>query len=396
MTEFYLKSSWFSYSVSPSGVINLALPPKSHNDWYSEYGKDFPRFSGSDVISTTSLTETRCLLAVISLDLLFCGLSSHLSLRPKSTLKMNPSSSALELLGAYGSDSDQGDVDVLTISHHCSPVSPSDNEESRVLLSDASPSAKKCLQFSPAVPETLAGLAVAASAALEEEDADDVPLANLRQKARSRWASKRPMESEIDSTLVSNVSDQVQSHSVEEVSVTVTESIPNLGRVATRRFTRSQSTKALLEKCPLKKQKKAGSHPDPVDSVPETEKEISGNISETLPRHDSDPMCPGPMFFKSNVHMGLWESVTGRTFIREHSLSSDKPNHQSIITFLHEVGLERIVLNVQSFVKQTVLEFYCNLSPDIRTTGTTFVRGMNIKFSPAVINSFIGFTLSLG
>lgn len=305
-------------------------------------------------------------------------------------------SSALEILADYGSDSSENggdnDVDVLTISHHCSPFSASEDDGQK---SVPSPSAKKCLQFSPpATTHTLEVLANVAGSVPDEDEVDEIPLANLRSRARARWASKRPMESEIDSTLVTNVPDPVLPDSNEEVTVPNSESIPNLSRVATRRFTRSQTTKFLTDRCPSKKQKRPCSNDGPSDDAG-TEDNI-GNLSDSLPPHESDLPCPGPMFFKSGFHMSLWGCITGRTFLREHSLIPDKPNHQTIVSFLQGVGLGKTVLNVQSFVKQIVLEFYCNLSPDVCTSGKTFVRGMHVNFSPAVINSFVGFSPILG
>lgn len=60
-----------------------------------------------------------------------------------------------------------------------------------------------------------------------------------------------------------------------------------------------------------------------------------------------------------------------------------------------ELGLGKTVLNVPSYVLKVVLEFYTNLLSDItdlppEVAYTTFARGEFVKFSPEVINQFLG------
>lgn len=97
----------------------------------------------------------------------------------------------------------------------------------------------------------------------------------------------------------------------------------------------------------------------------------------------------------------MWSALCGRTFIRENSLHPEKANHIGILDLLRETNLSKTVLNVPTFVKQMVLEFYCNLSVDISVKSSphyhrTFIRGMLIDFSPDVINNFLGFVLYHG
>lgn len=159
--------------------------------------------------------------------------------------------------------------------------------------------------------------------------------------------------------------------------------------MALHAFTNSQVSFGPLPLPPPKKRKLAkGSDAPPSGS---DEDDNSGNLSESFPPHESDLVWPDAMFFKSSLHQSLWDCVTSWTFLREITLLPEKANHISIIDLLHDVGLAKTVLNVPSFVKQVVIEFYCNLSLDVAVTGKMFIRGINIEFSPEVINSYMGF-----
>lgn len=107
------------------------------------------------------------------------------------------------------------------------------------------------------------------------------------------------------------------------------------------------------------------------------------------------------MFFKSEKHISLWSVVCGRTFIRENYLHLEKANHLGINDHLHEMNMSKSVLNLPTFVKQLILEFYCNLSLDNTVKNSThfhksFIWGMHINFSRDIINTYLGFVLYHG
>lgn len=271
--------------------------------------------------------------------------------------------SALQQLGDYGSDSSDSE-DIHEVLQRNEVEFPSDGDgeatDSRpTRASGSSPTAKKRLAFPPSGDTPpLNILTHAASSVSDDETVDVIPLANLRSRARARWASKRPLESDIDSSLVL---DSVSSPLADPAASVAAST---LAQVATKCFTRSQAAKFLAESCPPKKRKLDEILPEP-SQIPAPDDD-SGIISDSLPPFESDVVCPGPLFFRSELHMNLWDCVTGRTFLREHSLHPDKANHACIVSLLREIGLIKSVLTVPSFVIQVVIEFYCNLSSEVR------------------------------
>lgn len=248
-------------------------------------------------------------------------------------------------------------------------------------LESESPAAKKSLHFS-SPDENLESPAVAVSGDRDGTVEDEETLINLRQKAhRQRKAKgKKPM---------------VPAVSRKEVpALEVPRCQPGLAQVATRRFTRSRPNQTLAALCPPKKRVREDLHQEQnaaninVRDNIERSPAKSGNKvpSQSLPRSS---------VFRSSLHQDLWPFVCARSFRREHTLVPAKVKHLGIVDVLKDLGILNTVLNVPSFVKNVVLEFYCNLSTEINDIKSehfhqTFVRGGFVNFSPQVINEFVG------
>lgn len=249
------------------------------------------------------------------------------------------------------------------------------------LLTD-SPVAKKTLLFpSPTESRELAVLANVVVAVSEE---DEEPLINLRQKARAQWKSKLV---ESTATGVTSKSASALKNTGGSMPATCHLRQPGLAQVATRRFTRSQADQALATLCPPKKRSRGDTQVESnAGNPPFSGKQVT---------HVSPIPIPPLSVFRSSLHRGLWPFVCARSFRREHSLVPAKVNHLGTIDLLRDLGISNTLLNVPSFVKNVVLEFYCNLSADMTTVQSqnfhkTFVRGVFVDFSPEVINEFVG------
>lgn len=75
------------------------------------------------------------------------------------------------------------------------------------------------------------------------------------------------------------------------------------------------------------------------------------------------------------------------SLVREHLLHPCVVSDFRIVELLDELGLTNTALNINSFVKKVVLEFYTNLSKDISDVISddahlAYVKGTLISFSP--------------
>lgn len=128
----------------------------------------------------------------------------------------------------------------------------------------------------------------------------------------------------------------------------------------------------------------------------------SGNASSASAKAPSMDSCPStgmfpPDTFKSDAHHKLWSTVLHRIFYSERLIRPRSVKGLQILELLAEVGLTKTSLALPSFVKQVVLEFFCNLSKDISEPTAAdhflaFVRGELFSFSPIEINRYLGFS----
>lgn len=240
-----------------------------------------------------------------------------------------------------------------------------------------------------------------------------IPLANLRRNARAKWHQKNVqpddgvlvsgppgshphMVAQLFSEVESSISG-VQSESqtaVDDSSKPSSESAPSTGK----RFTRSEAAKALAQLSQPTKRSKRSSHSHssgPSLSSPITVVEGSSPVvtsSEPSPFIECNDI---DTTFRSGFHKGMWPFVCARNIYREYSVDPAKLESLGLLDHILDMGFGKTVLNVPSFVRKVVLEFYSNLSSDIAELPsdvgyTTFVRGEFVKFSPAVINQFLG------
>ena len=91
--------------------------------------------------------------------------------------------------------------------------------------------------------------------------------------------------------------------------------------------------------------------------------------------------------------MKLWAFVSKRTLAKEHTLHSKDFAKSRIVELLGETNPHGTVSKLPPFVSRIILEFYVNLSKDIRNPARlnfqkTIVRGHTFDFSSSIINQY--------
>lgn len=97
--------------------------------------------------------------------------------------------------------------------------------------------------------------------------------------------------------------------------------------------------------------------------------------------------------FYSDSALCLWPIYTAREFIREKRIDMESYERQNVIALLKERNLLSTVTTAMPFCKQSVLEFYCNLTAEVGSAdsgkfGKIFVRNHVYDFTPSVINAY--------
>lgn len=93
--------------------------------------------------------------------------------------------------------------------------------------------------------------------------------------------------------------------------------------------------------------------------------------------------------FRSAAASTRYEHLTSRTVLVQKYLPENDPELLEARAIIEKAQLMYTVLDVPSYIKEVVLEFYANLKNMIKRGGTTwvYVRSHMYEFSPSVINT---------
>lgn len=128
---------------------------------------------------------------------------------------------------------------------------------------------------------------------------------------------------------------------------------------------------------------------------------VTDIYSRKRPSHGKLPIVPDVAIDNISFHhpdnANRWKYVNFKKIALERELSKEALECKDVIDLINEAGLMRTVMKFSNCYEGLVKEFIVNLSNDCadgRSTDfeTVFVRGRKVKFSPRIINRYLGRT----
>src|ERR1044072_6715613 len=154
------------------------------------------------------------------------------------------------------------------------------------------------------------------------------------------------------------------------------------------------------KRTPIVKKRK---EPEPSESDHDSDFNVEENVSDIHPRKKPSlgklPKVPEVAIDNISFHhpenAGRWKYVCLKRIALEGELNKSALECKDVIDLIKEAGLMKTVVKFSNCYDVLVKEFIVNLSSgcgDGRSTDyrTVYVRGRKVRFSPSVVNRFLG------